>query len=301
MQINFKHNELEEIAKIVKETIFIPRNQKKVAVFLCGADIKDTKTSRSKMASIFNEYPRYEILYPEDLFDDLLAGPGQHNLLKLENILADSVDAIVLFPESPGSFAELGAFSNNENLARKMIVLSNKKYERSKSFINYGPNRLVRSSGTGKVISINYDDLNDNQEKYKIYRKINDYIAKIKNAYPVKKDVTNILDVENFILPCIYLINEINHATLYKLVECATSHDKTLCNIATKSTLSRLTSGRLIARTSTGYQVTTAGADKVRETFRGLYLDRARIELLNAQNRRNSRVKYDRVVEGARL
>jgi len=206
MQKLLKDNELAEIAKIVKETIFIPRNQKKVAVFLCGADIKDEKTSRSKMADIFDDYPRYELLYPEDLFDDLLAGQGQHSLLKLENILADSVDAIVLFPESPGSFAELGAFSNNEDLARKMIVISNKKYKSNKSFINYGPNRLVKSSKTGKVLNINYEDLGDDVEKHKIYRRINDYITKIKKAHPVKKDVTNILEVENFILPCIYLI-----------------------------------------------------------------------------------------------
>lgn len=301
MQNNLRDNELPEIAKIVKETIFISNSKKKVAIFLCGADIKDEKTSRSKMALIFDEYPRYEILYPEDLFDDLLAGQGQHSLLKLENILADSVDAIILFPESPGSFAELGAFSNNERLARKMIVVSNKKFKSHKSFINYGPYRLVRSSKTGKVININYDDLGNKEEKHKIYRKINGYITKIKRTHPVKKDVTNILEAENFVLPCIYLIDEINNITLYKLIEHATSHDKILCEIATKSSLSRLTANRLITRTPIGYQVTTAGSHHVRDVFKGHALDRARVELLNAQNRRNSRVKYDRVRHGARL
>jgi hypothetical protein len=128
--------ELETVAKIIKDKIFVPRNKKKVTVFLCGADIKNNKTARSKMAAIFAHYPRYELLYPEDLFDDLLAGQGQYSLLKLENILADSVDSIVLFPESPGSFAELGAFSNNEKLAPKMVVVSNKKNKTNKSFIN---------------------------------------------------------------------------------------------------------------------------------------------------------------------
>ncbi|GAA0370420.1 hypothetical protein GCM10009092_38390 [Bowmanella denitrificans] len=301
MKKALRDDELAEIAKIVKETIFIPRNQKKVAVFLCGADIRDKKTFRSKMASIFSEYPRYEILYPEGLFDDLLAGQGQHSLLKLENILADSVDAIVLFPESPGSFAELGAFSNNPNLAKKMIVLANKKFKNHKSFINYGPNRLVRASKTGKVININYDDLDDVDEKHKIYRRVNDYITKIKKKHPVKQDVTNILEAENFILPCIYLIDEVNNVTLYQLIEHATSHDKTLCEIATKSSLGRLTANRLITRTPLGYKVTSAGAEYVRETFYDKFLDRARIELLNAQNRRNSRVKYDRVSQGAHL
>lgn len=295
MKKTLRDNELAKIANIVKETIFTPRKQKKVAVFLCGADIKDLRTSRSKMASIFHEYPRYEILYPEDLFDDLLAGQGQHSLLSLENILADSVDAIVLFPESPGSFAELGAFSNNPDLAKKMIVLANKKFKSHKSFINYGPNRLIRASKTGKIININYDDLDNVDEKHKIYRKVNDYITKIKRKHPVKQDVTNILEAENFILPCIYLIDEVNNVTLYQLIEHATSHDKTLCEIATKSSLGRLTANRLITRTSVGYKVTSAGAKHVREIFKDKYLDQARVELLNAQNRRNSRVKYDSV------
>lgn len=119
MSKTLSDSELESVAKVIKEKIFVPRNKKRVTVFLCGADIKNNTTARSKMASIFASYPRYELLYPEDLFDDLLAGQGQHSLLKLENILADSVDAIVLFPESPGSFAEIGAFSNNEKLAKK--------------------------------------------------------------------------------------------------------------------------------------------------------------------------------------
>ncbi len=290
-----RDNELEEIAKIVKEIIFIPRNQRKVTVFLCGADRKDEKTARSKMAAIFGEYPRYELLYPEDLFDDLLAGQGQHSLLKLENILADSVDAIVLFPESPGAFAELGAFSNNENLARKMVVIANKKYMSNKSFINYGPNRLVRASKTGKVMNISYDDLNNTDEKRKIYQRVNDYITKIKKVHAVKKDVTNILEVENFIFPCIYLIDEVNNITLYELIEYATSQDSVLCQIATKSSLGRLTANRLITRTPSGYKVTAAGAKHVRTTFKERFLDRARIELLNSQNRRNARVSYARV------
>ena len=138
--------DLEQVSKIIKERIFIPRSKSKVTVFLCGGKLTDIENARSKMANIFKKYSRYELLYPEDLFDDLLAGQGQHSLMKLENILADSVDSIVLFPESPGSFAELGAFSNNEQLARKMVVVGNQKFKSDKSFINYGPNRLIKAS-----------------------------------------------------------------------------------------------------------------------------------------------------------
>lgn len=75
------------------------------------------------MAEILKENPRFSLLYPEDIFDDLLAIKGHYSLLELENILADSVDCIVIFPESP-CFADFKA-KHNEKLA-KMIVLSNK-------------------------------------------------------------------------------------------------------------------------------------------------------------------------------
>ena len=300
--INMNHclsnEELEHIAKVVKEEIFVPRNQRNVTVFLCGADITNRDTARSKMATVFSNYPRYELLYPEDLFDDLLAGQGQHSLLKLENLLAESVDAIVLFPESPGSFAEIGAFSNNESLAQKMIVLSNRKYKSDKSFINYGPYRLVRDSGTGKVLHINYDHLSHPDEARKIYKQVNDNITNIRKSHPVEKNVANILEAEHFILPCVYLIDQISRATLAKLIGYATEQDKTLCEIATKSSLGRLADNRYIARTPNGYQVTKKGSEYVRKSFSSSRLDKVRLELLNAENRGNARVSYDRITSG---
>ncbi|WP_279151332.1 retron St85 family effector protein [Photobacterium iliopiscarium] len=298
MKKSITDNELKYIAHVIKSKIFVARNKKKVTVFLCGADIKNDKTARSKMATIFEYYPRYELLYPEDLFDDLLAGQGQYSLLELENILADSVDAIVLFPESPGSFAEIGAFSNNKKLAQKMVVLSNKKYKSNKSFINYGPYRLIKSSGTGKVMHINYEHLTDPTECHKIYRNINNHIAQIKSKNPVTKDVANILEAENFILPCIYLIDRISNPMLSKLIGYATEQDKVLCDIATKSSLGRLAFKKFISRTTTGYQVTTIGAQYVRDTFDNKYLDKVRIEVLNAENRRKASVRCDIIPNG---
>lgn len=299
MTKKLRDEELEMIAKVIKYEIFVPRNKKNVTVFLCGADITNKEMARSKMANIFEENSRrYELLYPEDLFEDLLAGQGQYSLLKLENILAASVDAIVLCPESPGSFAEIGAFSNNKKLAQKLIVLSNKKYKSDKSFINYGPYRLIKESGSGKVLHINYEHLSLADESYKIYKKVNDYITKIKKAHPVEKGVANILEAENFILPCIYLIDMINSEMLSKLIGFATEQDKTLCDIATKSSLGRLAIKRYISRTSGGYQVTKEGANYVRSSFESKSLDLVRIEVLNAENRRNAKVSYDRISLG---
>jgi len=301
MKIELRDKDFEQAAKIIMERIFVPRSEKQVTVFLCGGELLNSQNARSKMAEIFSKHQRYELLYPEDMFDDLLAGQGQHSLMKLETILADSVDSIVLFPESPGSFAELGAFSNNENLARKMVVVSNIKFKSDKSFINYGPNRLIKSSKTGKVLNISYTHLSDDEEKHKIYRRINDHITNIRKIHPVEKNVTNILETEHFILPCIYLLDSVNNLNLFKLMKFATSQDESLCQIATRSALGRLAQKRFITKASSGYQVTSIGAEYVRSTFKSIHLDQARIELMNAENRRNSSVSYDRVHSGAHL
>jgi hypothetical protein len=289
--------DLKQVSKIVKEQIFVPRSEKKVTVFLCGGAVSDSQNARFRMANVFAKTQRYELLYPEDLFDDLLAGQGQHSLLKLENILAESVDSIVLFPESPGSFAELGAFSNNENLAKKMVVVSNKKFKSDKSFINYGPNRLIKASKTGKVTHINYDHLtNDNlDEQNKIYKRINNYIANIRRVHPVEKNVANILEAEHFILPCIYLLSDVDNLSLYKLMHFATSQDDSMCEIATRSAIGRLVQKNFITKKLSVYQVTILGSSYVRDTFSSKHLDNARIEILNTENRRNSKVNYDNI------
>lgn len=290
MKKSFNDSHLKDIVEVIKSNVFVPLTTKKTTVFLCGGAIDNEDNGRSKMAKIFNAHSKYELLYPEDIFDDLLAGPGQHSLLHLENILADCVDAIVLFPESPGSFAEIGAFSNNPRLAQKLIVLSDKNYKKNKSFINYGPYRLIKESKTGTVLHLNYKDLDDNVLGKKLYRSVNTRVSKIKKYHPVQKDVTNILEVEHFILPCIYLIDDTNFLTLTKLIGFATAEDSKFCEIAIKSSLGRLATKRFISRTSDGYNVTPEGANYVRNTFNNTALDKVRLEVLNAENRRNASV-----------
>ena len=111
-------------------------------MFLCGADISMKDKLRYKIANEFKYFWNsywYEIIYPEDIFDELLYSSRSKDLLSLENLLADSVDVILMIPESPGSFAELGAFANNEKLRAKIVCIIDEKYKKNKSFINQGP------------------------------------------------------------------------------------------------------------------------------------------------------------------
>lgn len=286
-----RDDELKIVAEFIRDNIFVPSFSKKRTVFLCGGNLKVKHTGRYKMAKILEDKTHYELIYPENLFEDLLTGPGQHNLLILENILADSVDAIIVFPESSGSFAELGAFSSNSQLACKMICIRQKKHSRDKSFINYGPIKLIKASDTGKVLDINYNNLEVEDKKQKIYRRINTAISAIKKAHPIRKDTSNILEIENFILPSIYLIDLISTKTLYKLVQFTTGHDKKFTDIATRSSISNLINNNCIIKTNAGYEITQKGIEKIKSSMKSLNLDIARIEILNSQHRKNTIIK----------
>ncbi|EIM1657308.1 retron St85 family effector protein, partial [Salmonella enterica] len=158
-------------------------------IFLCGKDKSDKKSLRHKFSTFLSQEKGITLTYPEDLFEDLLEGQGKNSLLSLETQLANSVDLIVLIPESPGSFAELGAFSMDKALAKKMLVIRMGEYKSGKSFINHGPIRLVRAYG-GEIFDIpkNFDEKNPNH--------VRAVLDKIKDTLPngrKKKELDNIL------------------------------------------------------------------------------------------------------------
>lgn len=280
-----------EFANLIRNKLFL-NIQKKTTIFLCGGDITKDHFGRFKLAQVLSRIKEIELFYPEDLFDDLLAGQGQHSLLSLENILAESVDAIVITPESPGSFAELGAFTNNENLSKKMICIQDNRYKSNKSFLNYGPIRLLKKQNSTSVIRCDFSYLHDSKINKTFYANLMKSITGIKRKYPVKQNVDNILFADRFILPCIYLMSEVNNVLLYDLLNKATNKGKVLCEIIVKSALSRLIKDRIIVRTTNGYHITDSGMQYVLEKFDRKVLDGLRLEMMNFKNRSQTALNY---------
>lgn len=305
MQKSLSANEQKDIAKIINDYVFKDRGYKKrgrgvrISLFLCGGDIKNKNCFRYKLKQLFSIQPRYELMYPETIFDDLLSGQTRFSLLEMENILAESVDVIVIIPESPGSFAELGAFSNNSELSNKMVVLSHNRYKKHKSFINYGPLRLVKSSSrkTGKVIYFDDNDFQNDVTRTSLYRKINDAITKIKKHNPVEKDVSNILETEYFILPCIYLFDNLGKKILIDLLQNITIQKKKLCEIAVTSSIKRLCEKNYIKNCSNTYELTDTGKIFLKDYYSESNLDKIRVEVLNWKNRKKSKLNCDRIIE----
>jgi len=67
------------------------------------------------------------------------------DLLELENYLAGLADITVLFVESPGSIAELGAFAASDALRPKTLAVLNDFYDSEKTFISDGPVQKIKN------------------------------------------------------------------------------------------------------------------------------------------------------------
>jgi hypothetical protein len=79
------------------------------------------------------------------------------NLAHFEASLAKWAHLVVIFPESPGSFAELGMFSVAPKIGRKLLLMMDSRYESHQSFINRGPVRAAEKNGA-RVHFVDYEN-----------------------------------------------------------------------------------------------------------------------------------------------
>lgn len=138
-----------EIYSAIYDDIFCNTYNQSCYVFLCGGAGKDHIRNKIRLQLESNQF---QVLYPEDLFMDMLNRNKIADLLEYENFLADNSDIICIICESIGSAVELGAFIQNENIKKKMIVAIKQKYSRDKSFINMGPVKHLKKVNHNNVV-----------------------------------------------------------------------------------------------------------------------------------------------------
>lgn len=97
--------------------------------FICGGKNGDG-TEKPPNRSLYLDHLRNtnnsDILpvLAEKAIDEFLAAgdSGRLELNSFEELIAEVVDSVLIFPESPGSFAELGFFSAKEKILKKTLV-----------------------------------------------------------------------------------------------------------------------------------------------------------------------------------
>jgi hypothetical protein len=197
-----------EMLKPIPEKLkyeFLDREASKsyLSIFLCGGASSKSNALRKRLGSRIEKMEttpyRYSVHYPEEMFEELVLGTISHNYLSLENILADSANVVVILLGSPGTFTELGAFANKDELCDKLIVLVEKKFQSAKSFIVKGALRHLEKNTKSIVEYVNFDDLLSAQSIYRI----TDLCRQVNLNSQVKLSLSNPIRARELILAII--------------------------------------------------------------------------------------------------
>lgn len=238
----------ENIFKKIYEEIFVKIRISSTDIFLCGgASTKNRLSNRDQLRKELTQNKNLSILYPEDLFIEMMNRDKNYDLLSLEKSLADNSDYIFIVCESPGSLVELGAFTNNENTVGKVVAIFDEKRKYDKSFIMLGPVKILKKQGSEHIIF--YKDINDLRKKVdsSIY-KLN---QKNKLALHRKKSLSNLLGLYHFIMITLYYFKEIEVDKLIKGLHYLNNNDveDKEFNILFRASLRLLYKNKLLKKT----------------------------------------------------
>ncbi|MDD1139240.1 retron St85 family effector protein [Pseudomonas sp. TNT2022 ID233] len=118
-------------------------------VLLCGGYVPEKPHPEApdpEIASfrdaVTRQHPPYEIFRPEEIKSWQNDGVFK-NLMDFESDLASICSLVVIILESAGAIAELGAFSQLQDLSRKLIVIVSDEFADAQSFINLGILRFI--------------------------------------------------------------------------------------------------------------------------------------------------------------
>lgn len=284
------------VDKLNKQFLDKLQNLNEISIFLCGGSGKEEEKFRrkvgEKISSILSHY-KYSVYYPEDMFIELILGYQKQDLLTLENLLADSASAVVILLQSPGTFTELGAFTNYKKLNNKLIVIIDPKYARKRSFINLGPVRFLRTKTKSKILFIPMNNSNLN----KLVERITETTRnEAKHSSPIK-DLTNPIFAYKFYLALIYVFEPIpKNAVLTISRLLATNEERNIVTVA-EIVINSLINEKKVSLSSNNLSTTSKGADdliygsntKKRADLVLEFLTELRLEALNLIYRKNYR------------
>lgn len=144
------------VVRTIYNEIFCNLVDNSTFVFLCGGAGHNSIRDKVRDGLLKRNY---QVLYPEDLFIDIINKNKEISLFEMEEFLANNADIICIICESVGSAVELGAFTQNELTRKKLIIAIEKKYYRNKSFIMLGPVRMRKRENERAILSFKKDEI----------------------------------------------------------------------------------------------------------------------------------------------
>lgn len=169
-------------------------------IFLCGeAMVGNKQTNRDMVRQHLARLgsPDVHPVISETLFAAQSA-PSSSDLLTLEHMMARLSDVVLIFLESFGTAAELGAFASLPELPPKCTVFVSEQHRHAKSFLELGPLKKLRSN-RGSVI---YGDLRAVYEKGELWDVVERLPKQAKTLAPNTK--SDQVDLASY---CVELMN----------------------------------------------------------------------------------------------
>lgn len=137
---------LKRVAQHFKsQKTYVRRNSN--VVFVCGGEVSlGVSKQNPSMRQRFLDYAKINLVnhtmfLAESAEKDYVNHEDieYHNVGEFEEIIGEFSDCLLIFPESSGSFAELGFFAKNDIIRKKTLVVHDLKYQGDDSFISRGP------------------------------------------------------------------------------------------------------------------------------------------------------------------
>jgi hypothetical protein len=140
---------LEEVGKIFAGDGTIFEKKDKHIIFVCGGPVRAGSNSlRSRFLNwAKTELPDIVPVLAEDAYGESYSDelPKFVNLGHFERLIAGVSDCVLIFPESVGSYAEIGLFSAT-SIKTKILVANQDIHHDGDSFLNLGPISQINSS-----------------------------------------------------------------------------------------------------------------------------------------------------------
>lgn len=109
-------------------------------IFTCGARPNLLSPGgRDRLMAYAEKHIKDCHFFMAEKFFEVFQNKYKKDYLSLEDQLAEYCDCIIIVLESEGAFAELGAFSIKDDLAKIILVINDIEFKKSTSFIALGP------------------------------------------------------------------------------------------------------------------------------------------------------------------
>lgn len=136
-----------EIYQLLSNGFSIPRQSN--IIFVCGGN--EPSHMRKLLQSKFeSSLPGYQFFEPEFAMRKYwtLGDDEPFDITTFEELIGELSHSIIIFPEVPGSLAELGYFSAKPELSKKILLVLNEAHLKKDSFISIGPAKKIADVST---------------------------------------------------------------------------------------------------------------------------------------------------------